>query len=189
MNIFKIPQKRDAEIPPRLNKAEDVELFILNHEFVSERSINNSRLHMLLYFTQAFFIEEQHRLCFGEEFRAYVYPVLLSSYRRYKGYGDLNLFPSLFEVSDVNQALDRVSATDQELIVQCLEESAEYNTQELIRISRNQSPFYTAEANYQTNKLPQKDDSRPAYRNSETEKYNDSLCIIKNDILMSYFME
>lgn len=127
--------------------------------------VTNQRLQKILYFTQAFSIEQRGRNLFKDTFTCWKYgPVVQSIYSYFKCYGGMNIeYEKTWVANSEGKLIEKqidssdIALEDKDLITKVIHMTKRYNDIELMNVSMNQSPWVE---NYQPNtskEIPMKD--------------------------------
>lgn len=184
---MKIFQKQTRKSNVDFCDVDDVAYYILHNEFVKHRIITNQRLNLLLYFVQVAMIEENNKLLFENEFKAYGTPVIPHILRQYRGHGSLYLTPRDILESSVKNAIHNLSDENKEFVKQTLEECSEYSTSRLTNIARSHDPFDKARERYECAKARATHELGVQYSNKSKEQDLDDLSFISNKSLLEYY--
>lgn len=125
-----------------MNNALEISKYIINHEQIEQRYIDNLRLQKILYFIQAVILCNTDHTCFNDEMQAWEYgPVVPTVYHEFKSYGSMNINKKY------NVSLSFPDKEDENLIINMLDYLKSYSTSQLITITHNQDPWRNAYRN------------------------------------------
>lgn len=131
-------------------KAMDVAHYIIQREWKENRAVSNLRLQKLLYFAQGFFYSCGEEGCFKDKIEAWDFgPVVPEVYRVYKKYG------SCIIINIPKNMIDEISDEHKKMIDMVLDECSDKSTFELVKISKNQTPWMITYRPYMDNNIKQ----------------------------------
>lgn len=119
-------------------KASTVAAYVVWFYNQHNKTINNIKLHKILYFLQAEFLVGKGTPCFSDEIEAWeTGPVVPDVYREYKKFGN-SAIPVMF-TGPFN-----ITVEDEIMIVNILKTSFKFSTFDLMCLSQNQTPWIRA---------------------------------------------
>lgn len=130
----------------------DVCNYIISYCRKKGYEITNLRLQKILYFIQAFFLQEINTPCFENQMEAWdLGPVVPEAYHFFKEFGSKPLSEKKGSTSQDIELDDKNRINE---VLDCL---SKYSTYQLVNITHNQKPWKKNHKKYENNPIPIED--------------------------------